>query len=723
MDGGTALARVTNSGERSFGKEIKKLTLGAGEEFHGEGILAVTKALLQAGVSYVGGYPGAPMSHLIDVLADAREEILEPMGITYEQSASEAGAAALLSASIHYPMRGAVTWKSVVGTNVASDALSNLASTGVTGGSLIILGDDYGEGSSIMQERTYTFAMKSSIPLMDPRYDMQRMVDLTEHCFGISEASNMPVFLNMRIRACHLTGSFIAKDNKIAKFNANNPVPEQKYDVTKIVLPPASYQHEIAKFETRLPAAAAYAKKNDINEFFPGSVGNKKIGIITQGGTYTVVMRALRRLGAADAFGKSDVEIYCMNMVYPLINEELIQFMSGKDSVLIIEEGNPNFIESQIAQIAHTQQIKCRVHGKNMLPMAGEYVSNVVREGIAQYLAEEGPAAVSKLALDKNNAIITKTQEAQSYLPGPMPPRPPSFCTGCPERPVMTALKMLMKERGKFHISMDIGCNLFGSLPPFNVGNTVLGYGLSLASSGAIGPALDQPNVAVMGDGGFWHNGFTSGVVNTQWNKYDSVLVILDNGYAAATGQHKLPSTGTTPGGLASLLSIESALRGVGVKWVKHVDSYSLENTIDVLREALDARGDGLRVVISNNECMLARQRREKPAKAAALKAGKTVIHEKFGVDEEVCTGDHSCMRLSGCPSLTLKQSSDPLKETPVAHVDETCVACGNCGEVAHAAQLCPSFYKAEAVQNASPLRKLASAINRFLLSLMGATR
>jgi indolepyruvate ferredoxin oxidoreductase alpha subunit len=224
-----------------------------------------------------------------------------------------------------------------------------------------------------------------------------------------------------------------------------------------------------------------------------------------------------------------------------------------------------------------------------------------------------------------------------------------------------------------------------------------------------------------MGDGGFWHNGFTSGVVNTRWNKYDSVLVILDNGYAAATGQHKVPSTGATPRGMASLLSIEDALKGVGVKWIKHVNSYSLEATIDVLREAMNARGDGLRVVISNNECMLARQRREKPAKAAALKAGQRVAHEKFGVDEEVCTGDHSCMRLSGCPSLTLKQSADPLKATPVAHVDETCVACGNCGEVAHAAQLCPSFYKAEAIQNAGVLRQFSSAINRSLLSMMGA--
>ena len=165
MDGGTAVARVLTVGERSYKKEIEKLLLGDGETFHGEGILAITKALLQSGISYVGGYPGAPMSHLIDVLADASEEILKPMGIHYEQSASEAGAAALLSASIGYPIRGAVTWKSVVGTNVASDALSNLASSGVVGGSLIILGDDYGEGSSIMQERTYTFAMKSAIPL------------------------------------------------------------------------------------------------------------------------------------------------------------------------------------------------------------------------------------------------------------------------------------------------------------------------------------------------------------------------------------------------------------------------------------------------------------------------------------------------------------------------------------------------------------------------------
>src|SRR4029077_6205266 len=124
--------------ERSFAAEVKQLGLGEGELLHGEGILAITKAILQSGVSYVGGYPGAPVSHLLDVLADANEPLLKPMGVYLDASASAAAAPALPGASINYPMRGAVTWKSIVGTNVAADALSNLSSAGVIGGALIV---------------------------------------------------------------------------------------------------------------------------------------------------------------------------------------------------------------------------------------------------------------------------------------------------------------------------------------------------------------------------------------------------------------------------------------------------------------------------------------------------------------------------------------------------------------------------------------------------------
>src|SRR6266849_5334486 len=160
LSGGTTL-------ERSFSREVDSLKLGAGEIFRGEGIVAVTKALLQSGVSYVGGYQGAPVSHLLDVLVQA-EDVLEDLGVHLETCTNEAAAAAMLGASINYPLRGAVTWKSIVGTNVAADALSNLASPGVIGGAMIIIGEDYGEGASVIQERSYAYAMKSSMWLLDP---------------------------------------------------------------------------------------------------------------------------------------------------------------------------------------------------------------------------------------------------------------------------------------------------------------------------------------------------------------------------------------------------------------------------------------------------------------------------------------------------------------------------------------------------------------------------
>ena len=168
--------------ERSFAREVEDLKLGAGDVFRGEGILAITKALLQSGVSYVGGYQGSPISHLMDVLADAKD-VLDELGVHFETSASEATAAATLSASVMYPLRGAVTWKSTAGTNVAADALSNLSSGGVTGGALIIIGEDYGEGSSIMQERSHAYALKSQIWLLDPRPNLPTLVRMVEEGF------------------------------------------------------------------------------------------------------------------------------------------------------------------------------------------------------------------------------------------------------------------------------------------------------------------------------------------------------------------------------------------------------------------------------------------------------------------------------------------------------------------------------------------------------------
>jgi indolepyruvate ferredoxin oxidoreductase alpha subunit len=705
--------------ERSFAREVQRLRLGAGGLFEGEAILAVTKALLQAGVSYVGGYQGAPVSHLMDVLADARE-ILDELGVRFESSASEAGAAAMLAASINYPLRGAVTWKSTVGTNVASDALSNLASAGVLGGALMIVGEDYGEGASIMQERTHAFAMKSQIWLLDPRPDTSAIVDMVERGFELSEASQTPVMLMLRIRACHMHGSFVAKDNVAPRFRIQDALENPQRSAARIILPPGTYAQEQDKVITRWPAAVRFIVENRLNEMHAGDLDG--IGIVMQGGLYNTVLRSLEMMGLADVFGKSRIPLYVLNVTYPLVPSEFAEFASGKRALLIVEEGQPEYIEQSVNQFLSNADIQTRVVGKGPLPMAGEYTGAVVSEGIKAFLAQWAPGA---LASGNSASAATAPANERPLLPidqlrKAVPPRPPGLCTGCPERPFFSSMKIVQKELGSVHVSADIGCHSFATLAPFHMGASIMGYGLGPASGSALsGGQGGKRSISVMGDGGFWHNGLTSGIGNSVFNQHDSVTVIVDNGYAAATGGQYIPSSRTEAKHRKVNNPIERAVRGVGVEWVRTVQTYKMQQGIDALREALTTAYKGPKVIIAEGECQLNRTRRVAPVLRQMAKEGKRVVRQRFGIDPDVCTGDHSCIRLSGCPSLTIKSNPDPLRRDPVAHVDNSCVGCGVCGEVAHAAVLCPSFYRADVITNPGAWDRLKfrfrSAVIEFL--------
>jgi indolepyruvate ferredoxin oxidoreductase, alpha subunit len=177
--------------------------------------------------------------------------------------------------------------------------------------------------------------------------------------------------------------------------------------------------------------------------------------------------------------------------------------------------------------------------------------------------------------------------------------------------------------------------------------------------------------------------------------------VVIDNGYSAATGGQDILSSKASSPQVSTNHPIENAVRGVGVKWVRSVtNTYSLSQMRDTLREALTTKDKGPKVIVASSECMLNRQRRVKPLVRQAIQGGERVVRERFGIDPDTCTGDHSCIRLSGCPSLTIKPNPDPLRRDPIATVVDSCVGCGLCGEVAHAAVLCPSFYRAEIINN-----------------------
>jgi indolepyruvate ferredoxin oxidoreductase alpha subunit len=693
--------------ERSFVEEVKKLRLSEGELFRGEGILAVTKALLESGVSYVAGYQGAPISHLMDVLADA-QDILAEQGIRFENSASEATAAATLAASVNYPLRGAVTFKATVGTNVASDALANLASGGVTGGALVIIGEDYGEGSSIMQERSHAFAMKSQIWLLDPRPNLPSIVDAVKKGFELSEASRTPVMLQLRIRACHVHGQFVAGANRRPAFTIKNALENPQRDVGRIVLPPASFVHEQEKVKERWPAAVRFIEENRLNEFFSEDADD--IGIIVQGGSYNTLVRALERLGLADVYGNSRVPLYVMNVAYPVIESEVLRFCEGKRAVLIVEEGQPNFVEQNLATILRQAGSTTALHGKDMLPVAGEYTAAELLKGARSFGERYGrlqplpvPAPVRKVIplIEVADVGVDGAPEPALPLDENVHARPPGFCTGCPERPIFSAMKLVERELGPHHVSADIGCHLFSILPPFNIGNTTMGYGLGGAGAAALNAPAGKRAISMMGDGGFWHNGLTSGVANAVFNKSDNLTIVVDNNYTSATGGQDILSSTAHNATRSTGHEIERAVRGVGVKWVRTIRrTYDVAGMRDALKEALTTKEKGPKVLIAQSECMLNKQRREKPLVRKAIAEGKRMVRDKFGVDSDTCTGDHSCIRLSGCPSLSIKANPDPLRTDPVATVLESCVGCGNCGDVSHAAVLCPSFYKAQIVSN-----------------------
>src|SRR5580698_8464799 len=706
--------------ERSFAREVEDLRLGAGEQFRGEGILAITKALLQSGVSYVGGYQGAPISHMMDVLSDAAG-LMEELGVHFETSASEATAAAMLSASVMYPIRGAVAWKSTAGTNVAADALSNLSSGGVTGGAVIIIGEDYGEGSSIMQERSHSYAMKSQIWLMDPRPNLPSIVNAVETAFELSEVSNTPVMVEVRIRTCHVHGSFIAKDNRRPSYTLREALESPVRDTGRIVLPPASFVHEKEKIDKRWPAAVKFIAERKLNERFGPESG--EIGIILQGGMYNGVMRALQQLGLADVYGDSAVPLYVMNVTYPLIDDEIVAFCEGKKAVLMVEEGQPEYIEQSLNTILRRRDLQTRISGKDVFPRAGEYTAPVMVGGIRKFVDTFArPMLGNQPPLPDPSAILADPKV--KALGEVVPARPPGFCTGCPERPIFAAMKLVEKELGSHHVAADIGCHLFSILPPFNIGATTMGYGLGPASASAFNVESDKRAISIMGDGGFWHNGLASSIGNAVFNKQDGVTLIVDNFYSAATGGQDIPSSRAFNPRRKTNNSIVDAVKGVGATWVKQIDrTYDVAKVRDTLREALTTKAEGPKIIVASSECMLNKQRRVKPLFSKSVAAGERKVKERFGVDEAICSGDHACIRLSGCPSLSLKHTDDPLKDDPVAAIDNNCVGCGNCGEVSEAAVLCPSFYRADIIHNPTWFDRFIAGVRRSVIGWLQRRR
>ncbi len=303
---------------------------------------------------------------------------------------------------------------------------------------------------------------------------------------------------------------------------------------------------------------------------------------------YNTALRALEMMGLADAFGSSRVPLYVLNVTYPLVDAEFIRFAEGSGRSSSWRKASPSISSrrSTRSSAAPTSRQGARQgHAAD-----GRRIHRPGDEGgLRQFVRSYHPALAGASGSPPGD---NRLKAAQAALDGNVHGRPPSFCTGCPERPIFTAMKLVERELGQHHVSCDIGCHLFSILPPFNIGATTMGYGLGGAGASAFnvkGP--DKPSkrpIAIMGDGGFWHNGLASSIGNAAFNKSDGVIIVVDNGYSAATGGQDILSSHHPSERRSTQNKIETAVRGVGVDWVRTLTrTYDLKAMTATLREAL----------------------------------------------------------------------------------------------------------------------------------------
>ena len=698
--------------------DIAQLKHGAGERLYGDGALVVLKALLESGISYFGGYPGSPTANLMDAVADAYEPVLKSYGVYFESSSNEMAAGAMMAASVFEPVRGAVTWK-VLGNGPATDVIDHVSQLGVKDGAMIIVGEDYGGSSTTVLQRTLPWAVKSGLLVIDPRGDQQVLHRMVKEGMDLSRDSQSVAALLLRPHLSHTNAEIIVGDNRVPKVSTVRRLKEFKKDPTLFALPPYSWAQEQSRYETRLPTASRLLLERGLNEQFgnPGA----PVGLITHGTTFNTTMRLLSLMGLADEFGELDERLHLLqlNVIHPLNDDQLGSFLAGKSHALLIEEGQPELIELGVRALLQRREMQVRFCAHDVVPKFGELTPERLCLPLLGFLR----SALTGLAVEAAanvQRLLDRKKEAMSLFPAPPPARVPTFCTGCPERPVFSQMKIKEYNTGRkeWHAG-DVGCYGMAGYAPFFMADSNIGMGGGLAAASAVTALSDQPNVSVVGDGTLWHSAFNTSAANAVYNKQESTYIVLDNKWTAMTGAHENPNVGKLMTGepMNAKMSIASTFKAMGVKRIETANPYDFGDfQRKVRRIHSEPNVPQVRVLISEGECQLQRQRRIRPERERLIAAGERVEVDRLGVDDEVCVGDHACMRFNGCPSLTLKDAPNTLRTTPVAAIDHTCVGCGVCGEITTAAQLCPSFFKVTRIENPGWVEKLRETVSRLLV-------
>ncbi len=594
---------------------------------------AIVRGALEAGISFATTYPGTPSSEI----GDNFYRISQETDLYFEYSVNEKVALETAAAAAISELRTMCSMKHV-GLNVAADALMTLAYVGVKGGLVVVSADDPSMHSSQNEQDNRYYAQLAGLPMLEPA-NSQEALEMTRAAFELSEAYKIPVLLRTTTRINHSRTP--VEVGLLQPPRRSGAFKKDPFNLVTVPMVGRRLRVELLEKINKLGSEASASPFNRVE-------GKGGWGVVTSGVSYNYVADAVRELDMADR-----VRVLKMGMTYPFADEICLDFLKGVERVLVVEELEP-FLEDKLKILAQENGLTLEIKGKGegLLPRYYEFDPVQVKSAMARFFQ-------------------LKYQPGQVEMESALPQRPPNLCAGCPHRASYYAVNKALGDAAAIYPT-DIGCYTLGILPPLEAADFLLCMGSSVSSAGGFAKAQEEPVVAFIGDSTFFHSGIT-GLINAVHNDHNFILVILDNGTTAMTGQQPHPGIELTPEGRQTpKVDIEAVVRGCGVDRVETVNPLQVDKTVAVLKEMLeDKQRPGVKVLISKSPCPLFERR-------VTGKKQKVV----FRVTNE-CDMCRRCLDELGCPAFTYCEDEE---ECAFISIDEhLCSGCSVCKQICHA--------------------------------------
>ena len=653
------------------------LTEEGPQVFTGNELLLKGALEAEGGMHLLGGYPGSPISGFFDAISTIKD-LLNDKGIRAVINNNEALAAAMLNGSQTLACHSMIVIKSV-GVHVAADALAlgNLAGPNPDGGAIVVYGDDPWSDSTQVAADSRYISRHLFIPVIEPA-NPQEVKDYVDIALKLSAGAELLAGFILTNNLADGGGTVQCRPNQYPAMNMLEPLELATAGINldkRVLLPPRTWWQE-ENLTDRFARATAVARRLGLNRIDYPAETTRPVGFVTSGLAHTYLTQALLEMGLLGEF-----PILKFGLSYP-VDAQLVREMAERCERLVVVEERRGFMEAQIGEVILRDRQsggpagrlelwgKTFPYGLSGIPEIRGLHPSILIERLAPLLKKLGaavPAPTGRTgAVDREVETLQRTGRAEV---GPLPPRVPTFCPGCPHRDsagVCLDIKKrfmdgdyMKRAHGCGPVDLlfhgDTGCYTMLMFPP----NTQLmhdysGMGLGAGTGSGTDKFVRNKEATFMGDSTFFHSGQIA-ISQAIKLRQDITFIILDNRTTAMTGHQPTPGVDyDLLGNPTPVQDIEEVVRSMdsgGMMTIVRADPEMRDAYRGLLEETLLA--DGVKVIIADKECGITRMRRKRrEERDTTRQTGYLPTWQHMNINQEVCRFCLACAEVTGCPGL-----------------------------------------------------------------------